>query len=155
MSPRNHSVPHSKSQHHIVDPANFCRALNNGIQHRLHVGGRPTDDSEHLSCRRLMLQGLAQLCVALLDLFEQSDILDGNDRMVRKGFQKFNLSIRERTYLSSPDDDYTNGGSLSEHGRAEKRTDSPSRTLGLRKFGFCGFLKIVNMHSLALKNRPT
>src|SRR5215475_9861870 len=155
MGSLNHNVLLPESQKHVINPTNPRRALDDGVEHRLHIRGRAADNAEHLSRRRLMLQGLAQLCVALLDLFEQADILDGDDRLVRKGFQKFNLSIRERTYLSSPDDDYTNGGSLSEHRRAEKRTDSPRRTLGLRKFGFCGFLKIVNMHSLALKNRPT
>src|SRR5262249_44593506 len=155
MSPQNRSAPFVEPQHYIIDPANLCCTLYNGIEDRLHVGRRAADDTEHLGCCRLMLQRLVQFSVALLDLLEQPNILDGNDRLVRKGFQKFNLSIRERTYLSSPDDDYTNGGSLSEHGRAEKRTDSPGRTLGLRKFGFCGLLKIVNMHSLALKNRPT
>src|SRR5215831_4076601 len=155
MSTRNPTVSLVEAQHHIIYPANLGGAFNNGVQDGLHIRRRAADNAEHLRRCGLMLQRFTQFCVALLDLLEQPNILDGNDRLVRKGFQKFNLSIRERTYLSSPDDDYTNGGSLSEHGRAEKRTDSPSRTLGLRKFGFCGFLKIVNMHSLALKNRPT
>ena len=65
MSPRNRLVPLTESQHHIIDPANLCRALDDGIEDRLHVGGRAADDAEHLGGRRLMLQRLAQFGVAL------------------------------------------------------------------------------------------
>ena len=86
MSPRNHNVPVAESQHHVIDPANPCRALDDGVEHRLHVGGRAADDAEHLGRCRLMLQGLAQFCVALLNLFEQPHVLDGDDRLGGKGF---------------------------------------------------------------------
>ena len=62
---RGTNVPLMESQHHVIDPTNPCRALNDGIEHRLHVGGRAADDAEHLGRCRLMLQGLAQFCVAL------------------------------------------------------------------------------------------
>ena len=66
MSPRNHNVSLAQSQHHVIDPTNPSRALDDGVEHRLHVRGRAADDAEHLSRCRLMLQGLAQFCVALL-----------------------------------------------------------------------------------------
>ena len=66
MSPRNHNVPLAESQHHVIDPTNPRGALDDGVKHRLHVGRRAADDAEHLGRRRLMLQGLAQFCVALL-----------------------------------------------------------------------------------------
>ena len=66
MSPRNHSVSLAESQHHVINPTNPRGALDDGIEHRLHVRGRAADDAEHLGRRRLMLQGLAQFCVALL-----------------------------------------------------------------------------------------
>ena len=67
MSPRNHNVPLAESQHHVIDPANPGGALDDGVEHRLHVRRRAADDAEHLGRCRLMLQRLAQFRVALLD----------------------------------------------------------------------------------------
>ena len=67
MSPRNDIVPVAESQNHVIDPANPGGALDDGIQHRLHVRWRAADDAEHLRRCGLMLQGLAQFCVALLN----------------------------------------------------------------------------------------
>ena len=67
MSPRNHIVALAESQHHVINPANPCGALDDGVKHRLHVGRRAADDAEHLGRRGLMLQRLAQFCVALLN----------------------------------------------------------------------------------------
>ena len=68
MSPRNHSVSFAESQHHVIDPTNPRGALDDGVEDRLHVRGRAADDAEHFSRRGLMLQGLAQFCVALFEL---------------------------------------------------------------------------------------
>src|SRR5262245_31145056 len=70
MSSRNHRVRLVDSQHHVINPANPRCALDDGIEHRLHVGGRAADDTKHLRCRRLMFQGFSQFCIALLNLFE-------------------------------------------------------------------------------------
>src|SRR5262249_45374296 len=50
MSPRNHGVTFSESQFCIINPTHPRRALDNGVQNRLHVGGRPADDAEYLGC---------------------------------------------------------------------------------------------------------
>ena len=63
MSARNHVVALAESQHHVVDPANLSRALDDGVEHRLHVRGRAADDAEHLGRRRLMLQRFAQFAL--------------------------------------------------------------------------------------------
>src|SRR5215470_12768354 len=60
MRPPNHSIALSKPQHHIINPTNFCRALDDGVKDRLHVRRRATDDTEYLRRSRLMLQRLAQ-----------------------------------------------------------------------------------------------
>ena len=67
MSPRNHR-PLAESQHHVINPTNPRGALDDGVEHRLHVRRRAADDAEHLGRCRLMLQGLAQFCVALLQI---------------------------------------------------------------------------------------
>src|SRR5262245_18985677 len=95
MSTRNHRVPLAKSQHHIINPTNPRGALDDGIQDGLDICRRAAHDAEHLGRSRLMLQCLAQFRVALLKLFEQTHVLDGDDRLVGKGFEKFDLRRRE------------------------------------------------------------
>ena len=65
MSPDDHTIPLNEPQHHVIDPANPCGALDDGVEDRLHVRRRPADDAEHLGSRCLMFQSLAQLCIAL------------------------------------------------------------------------------------------
>src|SRR5215468_12686499 len=52
MSPRRHNVPVSESQQHVINPTNPCRALDNRIEHRLHVRRGAADDTEHFGSRR-------------------------------------------------------------------------------------------------------
>jgi hypothetical protein len=70
MRRRYHSVLLMESQHHVIDSTNPRGTFDNGVEDRLHVRGRAADDAEHLGSRRLMLKGLSQFCIALLDLFE-------------------------------------------------------------------------------------
>ena len=100
MSPRNHTVALAESQHHIINPANPRRALDDGIEHRLHVRRRAADDAEHLGCCRLMLQRLAQFCIALLQFLEQPDVLDSDDRLIGEGLDKLDLLVGERSQRS-------------------------------------------------------
>src|SRR5512134_3586930 len=76
MSPHGRSVSLLESQHHVINPTNPRRALDDGVENRLHVRGRTADDAELLGRRGLMLQGLTQFGIALLDLFEQAHILN-------------------------------------------------------------------------------
>ena len=82
-------------------PQTLCGALDDGVEHRLHVRGRAADDAEHLGRCRLMLQRLAQFCIALLDFFEQPHVLDGDHGLVGKGFEKRDLFLGERSDLRS------------------------------------------------------
>src|SRR4029450_12584360 len=66
--PPNHSTALSKPQHHIIDPTNPNSALNNGVEHRLHVCRRAADDAQHLGRCRLVVPGLTPLCGALVGL---------------------------------------------------------------------------------------
>src|SRR5262245_58207249 len=85
VSPRNRNVAFAEPQQHVINPANLGRALYDGIQYRLHVCRGAADDAQHLSSCRLVLQRFAQLCVTLLDLLEQSHVLDGDHGLVGKG----------------------------------------------------------------------
>ena len=101
MSPRNHTVPFLESQHHVIDPTNPGGALDDGVEDRLHVRGRAADNAEHLSRCRLMLQGLAQFCVALLDLFEEPHVLDSDYCLVGKSLEKCAICFSEKGRTSS------------------------------------------------------
>ena len=108
MSPRNHSVSLAESQHHVIDPTNPGGALDDGVEDRLHVRRRAADDAEHLGRCRLMLQGLAQFRVALLQFLEQPHVLDGDDRLVGEGLEQRDLLFGERTNLVTPNHDAAN-----------------------------------------------
>src|SRR5262245_14466642 len=101
MSTCNQSVPLAESQIHVINPANACGALDNRVKHRLHVCGRAADNGEHFRCCRLMLQGLAQFCVALLNLFEQSHVLDRYHRLIGESLQEFDLFVCEWPHFES------------------------------------------------------
>ena len=61
-----------------------------------------------------MLQGLAQFRVALAEFFEQSHVLDGDDRLVGEGFDQLDLPFGKRLNDVTPDDDATNWRSFSQ-----------------------------------------
>src|SRR5688572_10483367 len=87
MSPWNRNIAVTKSQHHIINSTNPRRALDDSVEHRLHVRRRAADDAEHFGRRRLMFQSLAQFRVAFLNLFKQPDVFDGNYSLRREGFE--------------------------------------------------------------------
>src|SRR5262245_34014643 len=96
MGPRNQSVPLVESQQHVINATNPGGARDDGVEDRLHVRRGAADDAEHLGRCRLMLQGLTQFRVALLDLLEQSHVLDSDHRLIGEGFDEIDLPIRER-----------------------------------------------------------
>ena len=114
MSPQDHSIPLVKSQYHIIDPTNPGRALDDGVEHRLHVRGRPADDAEHFGSRRLMLQRLAQFCIALLQFLEQPHVLDGDHGLVGKGFEERDLLVSKRLDFRSANQDRPDRNALSK-----------------------------------------
>ena len=114
MSPRNHTFPVAKSQQHIVDSTNPCGALDDGVEHRLHVRGRPADDAEHFGRCRLMFQGLAQFRVAFLDFFEQPHVLDSDDGLIGKGFEESDLLFRKRTNFRAANVDHANRNTFAQ-----------------------------------------
>src|SRR5215471_7199236 len=76
MSAPSQNIALAESQSYVFNAANTHRALDNGVEDRLHVCGGAADDAEHFGRRGLMFQGFAQLCVALFDFLEQSHVLD-------------------------------------------------------------------------------
>src|SRR4026208_217660 len=69
------------------------------FQHRLDVRRRARDDPEDLRLRRLLLEGLAEVAVARLQLLEEADVLDRDDRLGGKGLQEPDLPVGEGPHL--------------------------------------------------------
>ena len=145
----------AESQHHIINPTNPRRALDDGVEDRLHVRGRAADDAEHLGGCRLMLQRFAQFCVALAEFLEQAHILDGDDRLISEGFEKADLLIRERLDYCSTNNDNTDRLVLAQKRRGEHRSETEALGIAtaFRKL-FCSDRKqIFNVNYLTIDNR--
>src|SRR5215813_10323962 len=88
MGSLNHNVLLPESQKHVINPTNPRRALDDGVEDWLYVGRGSTDDAEHFRSSGLMLQGLTQFRVALLDFLEQPHVFDRDHGLVGKGFKE-------------------------------------------------------------------
>ena len=137
MSPQNHNVSFAESQHHVINPTNPRRTLDDGIEHRLHVRGRAADDAEHLGGCGLMLQSLAQFCVALLQFLEQPDVLDCDHGLVGEGFEKLDLLLGEwtdlvRRIMIAPIGIPSRSNGVARSVRMPLRAEADARKFGLR-----------------------
>src|SRR4029453_16413551 len=115
MAPGNHNVSLAQSQDDIINSANPSRALDDGVQYGLHVRGRPADDAEHLGCRGLMFQRLAQFRIALLQFFEQPHVFDGDHGLGGECFEKLDLLLCERANLFTADMNRPDRNSLAHY----------------------------------------
>src|SRR5262249_42546197 len=157
MSHRNQSVVLIESQHHVVNPANPCRALDDGIKDRLHVRRRTADDAEHLSRCGLMLQSLAKFCVALLDFLEQPHVLDGDDGLVDERFEKSDLLVGERANLKSANIDNPNGNTFTQqwNGQTGPNAQAMDGMPDIRPILFTFGPDVVSMNCLPIEYGPT
>ncbi len=91
-----------------------------GIEHDLQIEGRAADHLQHVSGRGLLLQRLPQVVGARLDLIEQPDVLDGNDRLVGKRGDQLDLLLAERLGLGFGDKDHAGDLAITQQGRAQR-----------------------------------
>src|SRR5712691_1537725 len=68
-------------------------ASDDRVEDRLHVGLRSADDAQDLGRRRLLFQRFGEVSVADLELLEEPDVLDGDDRLVGEGLEEGDLSF--------------------------------------------------------------
>src|SRR5262245_29511251 len=150
MSPRHHCVPLPQSQYHVINPTNPRRALDDGVQDRLHVRGGAADDGEDFGRCRLMLQGFAQFCVALLDLFEQPHILNCDDSLISEGFKERDLLVSKRTDFGTPNKNRPDWNALAQQRRGKCGSGANAFLIlfAVRKLRFNGRLQIVNVDRL-------
>src|ERR1700731_1557236 len=70
--------------------ADASRVLEHGLEHRLQLAGRRTDDAQYVRRGRLLLQRLPQFV-------EQPRVLDGDDRLIGEVLNELDLLVGERT----------------------------------------------------------
>ena len=152
MRPRKHNVTVAKAEDHIVYPAYLRRALHDGIEDRLHVGGRAADDAERLGRRRLMFQRLAQLRVALAEFFEQADIFNGDDGLVGEGLQKGDLFFSKKTDLGAANLNRADWNAFAKQRRNQNRARAGHLLagFGVRIFGVKQRQNVVNVNRFAI-----
>ena len=125
MSPRNHNVPFAESQRHIIDPANPRGALDDCIEHRLHVRRRAADDAEHFRGCRLMLQRLAQFRVAFLSSLNNRTFSIAMTAWSAKVLSSADLLLRRTDGLPVGESESPRWNALSEQWRGKHCSSSP------------------------------
>src|SRR5687767_3385062 len=72
------------------------------IQYRLDLRRRAGDDAKDFARRCLLLQ-------SLFELLKQTNVLNGNNRLIREGFEEGDLLFRKGSYFGALNNNYTNG----------------------------------------------
>jgi hypothetical protein len=80
----------------IIGVAKLAGTLDNGIEHRPDVGRRGSDDAQDIGAAGLVGEGFREIAGALLDLVEQTHILDRDHGLVGEGGDEIDLLLRER-----------------------------------------------------------
>src|SRR5207245_10697273 len=80
------------------------RSLDDPPEHCLQIQCR-TDRLANLAERPELADRASQLARARLELLEEADVLDGNDRLVGEGLQELGLPVGEQPHLAAPDRD--------------------------------------------------
>ena len=112
--PRNHLNDVPAKSIHTTHPrtAQPHGALDNYVEHRLHIRGRTGDNLQNVGRRCLPLQRL--LC-----LVEEPHILDGDHRLVGEGLEQLDVMIGECSGLRPRDTNDADGSSLTHQGREQ------------------------------------
>ena len=102
-----------------LGPTQPDRVLGQRLEDRLQIERGPPDDLEQLAGRRLLLEGHPQLAIARLQLPEQPDVPDGDDRLFGERLEEGNLLVGKGPWLATPDADRANRELLPEDGHGE------------------------------------
>src|SRR5215831_13734382 len=78
----------------IFSTAHPCGTRCDRVEHRLNVRRRTGNNSQNFRCSSLLLK-------RFLEFLKQPNVLDGDDRLIRKGFEQLDLRRREGAYLGA------------------------------------------------------
>ena len=99
--------------------ADARRILQHLLEHRLQLAGRAADDLKHFRGRRLLLQRLRQITRARLNFLEQTNILDGDHRLVSKGGGEIDVSLAERLHSFAGNEQHARHNAFADEGHAQ------------------------------------
>src|SRR4029434_1705484 len=114
-------------------------------------GSGPTDGPEDVGGGGLTVERIREGTIAPLELREQPDVLDGDDRLVGEGLQERDLPVAEGADLASPQRDRSDRDPIPHHRDREHRT--VARELVDRPSVVRISLYVVNMDGGAVEER--
>ena len=109
-------------------------AVEDRLQNRLDVRRGGGDHPEDLAGGRFPLEGLDQIAVASLQLFEEACVLDGDDGLIGECLEESDLLVRERPHLAAPDADGAKGLTFPKQWDGEHASESQRSPDGIRVF---------------------
>src|SRR5690242_19220959 len=115
LSDRKEMVSITQVHRALHRAAEDVRLLQYRFENRGEVAGRRIDDPQHLGGRGLLFQSLSRLG-------DQSRVLDGDDRLIGKGLDEFNLSLGEGFDMLSKERKHADHRSLSQKRYAQIST---------------------------------
>ena len=151
------AFPSCESQHHVIDPTNPRGALDDGVEHRLHVRRRAADDTEHSARCRLMLQRLAQFRVALLSSLNSrtfSIAITAWSAKVSRSSICFSVKGRTsvRRIMNRPD---RNAFAQQRRGKTCPKPYCDRLVLDVRNSSICAASMSWNVYRLPVNQRPS
>src|SRR5262245_50525573 len=101
-----------------------------------------------------MLQGLAQFRIALLDLLEETNILDSDHCLVGKSFEELNMLLGKRANLHPTDHDRPDRNALTQQWRGEycPNADTSGKARSETILWFC--CQVMNVNGFTINHSP-
>ena len=93
------SVPLAQGDRALVGAAKPNCRIDQRSEDWLQVEGRAADDLEHIGGCGLLLQRFGELGGARLHFFEQTNVFDGDHRLIGEGLDKLDLFVAERAHF--------------------------------------------------------
>src|SRR5262245_63799081 len=94
------------------------RTLENRFEHGSDVRRRTRDNAQNLAGRGLLIECLGERAVLLLQLREEPDVFDGDDRLVGEGLQEIYLFFREWLNLCASERHHPDCDALAQYRNA-------------------------------------
>src|SRR5262249_30260656 len=70
-------------------------------EHGLNISRRPADHTEDFARGSLLIEGLGEVSITGLELLEEPNILDGNNRLVGEGLEESHLGIGKWAHIGT------------------------------------------------------
>ena len=130
-----------------------CR-LDNCFKNRLQLGGRAADHIEHVARCGLIAESFRQLGRASIDLIEQSNVFDRDDRLVGEGLDELDLLLGERMHRAASQNDDPQDEAVAQQRDAERGPIVPE-FLALPQLIFRIGEAVGQMNCASLEGNPT